>query len=95
MDKPGRRSRIPRVRFSVSSGNMVRKAIIKGILSGFRNISAKSMKDMTGIERMMASRGLNNSYTHSKRANNPAIPIAQTNEIDMPKIPRNIVAPTD
>ena len=40
------------------------------------------MKDMTGIERMMASRGLNNSYTHSKRANNPAIPIAQTNEID-------------
>ena len=40
------------------------------------------MKDMTGIERMMASRGLNNSYTHSKRANNPAIPIAQTNEIE-------------
>ena len=34
---------------------MVRKAIIKGMLSGFRNISAKSMKDMTGIERMMAS----------------------------------------
>ena len=54
MDKPGRRSRIPRVRFSVSSGNMVRKANIKGMLSGFRNISAKSMKDMTGIERMMA-----------------------------------------
>ena len=53
------------------------------------------MKDMTGIERKMASRGLNNSYTHSKRANNPAIPIAQTNEIDMPKIPRSIVAPTD
>lgn len=52
------------------------------------------MKDMTGIERMMASRGLNNSYTHSKRANNPAIPIAQTNEIDMPKIPRSILAPT-
>ena len=50
---------------------------------------------MTGIERMMASRGLNNSYTHSKRANNPAIPIAQTNEIDMPKTPLSIVAPTD
>ncbi len=50
---------------------------------------------MTGIERMMASRGLNNSYTHSKRANAPAIPIAQTNEIDIPKIPLNMVAPTD
>ena len=53
------------------------------------------MKDMTGIERMMASRGLNNSYTHSKRANNPDIPIAKKNEIDMPKINRSIFAPTD
>ena len=53
------------------------------------------MKDMTGIERMMASRGLNNSYTPSKRANNTAIPIAQTNELDLPKTQRSIVAPTD
>jgi hypothetical protein len=40
---------------------MVRKAIIKGILSAFRKIKAKSINEMTGMERMMASNGRNSS----------------------------------
>ena len=38
-----------------------RKAIIKGILSAFRKIKAKSINEMTGMERMMASNGRNSS----------------------------------
>ena len=37
------------------------KAIIKGILSAFRKIKAKSINEMTGMERMMASNGRNSS----------------------------------
>ena len=48
-------------RFAVRSGNMVRKAIIKGIISAFRKIKAKSINEMTGMERMMASNGRNSS----------------------------------
>ena len=38
-----------------------RKAIIKGILSEFRKIKAKSINEMTRMERMMASNGRNSS----------------------------------
>ena len=58
---PGRRLMIPFVRFSVNKGNMVRKAIINGIPSGSRKIKANKIKEMTGTERMIVSRGRNNS----------------------------------
>ena len=74
---------------------MVRNAIIKGILSAFRKIKARSINEMTGTERMIASNGRNSSCIHSLLLNRKADPTAANNEIDIPAIPRNTVAMTD
>ena len=94
-DSGARKCSNPLVRFSLSNGNMVRKAIIKGICSGCRNSKASKIKEITGTDRIRVSNGLNNPYTCSCRANNNANNRASTPETSNPATPLPKVASTD